>query len=80
MNENEVMSTVAEEVTENITKPSVMSNGQAAVIGGVAAIILMKAAEAAYKAYQAHRAKKSLTISEPSGNAAEPFTAEETDE
>lgn len=80
MNENEVMSTVAEEVTETITKPSGMSNGQAAVIGGVAAIILMKAAEAAYKAYQAHRAKKSLTILEQSDDVTGPFAAEETDE
>lgn len=80
MNENEVMNTVAEEVTETIAKPSGMSNGQAAVIGGVAAIILMKAAEAAYKAYQAHRAKKSLTILEQGDDVTGPFAAEETDE
>lgn len=58
MNENEVMNQVTEEATEMVTKPSGLTNGQAAVIGGIAALLIAKAATFAYHAYQAHKEKK----------------------
>ena len=64
MNE-QTMNNVTEEVTEVVTKSSGMTNGQAAVLGAVSTLIVVKVATVLYNAYQDHKAKKALETWEP---------------